>query len=58
MDSCISYLFGNSKLIIVGLTETSAIRGVQVKYYETYISTVRNILRRTTKKCSVYVSAA
>ena len=33
----------------------SAIRGVQTKYYEVYIGTVRSILCRTTKKGAVYV---
>ncbi len=33
----------------------SAIRGGQVKYEEVYKCTLRSILRRTTKKCAIYV---
>ena len=33
----------------------SAIQGVQVKYDEVYRSTLRSILRRTTKKCAICI---
>ena len=35
----------------------SAIQGVQVKYDEVYIGTLRSVLRRTTKKCAIYVGS-
>ena len=42
---------------MVGRTQMSAIRGVQAKYDEVYIGTLRSILRRTTKKCAICVGS-
>ena len=42
-------------IIYTGPPQKSAIQGVQVKYDEMYKGTLRNILRRTTKKCAVFV---
>jgi hypothetical protein len=39
----------------IGPTKMSAIRGVQVKYEEVYIGTLRSVLRRTTKECAICV---
>ncbi len=39
---------------MVGPDQMSAIRGVQAKYDEVYIGTLRGILRRTTKKCAIW----
>ena len=38
------------------LVQMSAIRGVQAKYDEVYIGTLRSILRRTTKKGAICTS--
>ena len=48
---------GLLQLYILGPRQMSAIQGVQAKSDEVYISTLRSILRRTTKKCAICVGS-